>query len=445
MIETTLPLNKTRNVLSSVIALSSDSSSLIQHDSSVSTVLQEGKSSSSSINNNGRPESRSASGLPDNYFNVLSADKSETLSIPPDLIEPTAGSANYLVKNQNNSAPTFAFYLCKMYTSGSTCAHGALCDFIHSRHVLADPPGLNTRVKVIRVHWSFPVSSLAEAPYERHEPGAVFYINQGSSGDKTLYTSHNTPNPRRLPSEYVYKTKGSEEALLNGSAKLLRLCKHYEREKCARGSACNFIHRVRLMSMPRAPAPPPLQPQLTNQATGFNIINSCQGPGGVQRPYSTGIPCMTGELTAPTQSAGVMTFGACGTQPTNRGFIITPPLQQQQQPQQQQRLHQQPQQLFAQTRGFSFTPVYTSQQTSYTASPQDSISAVPFQGPASFYTQHHHHHQHHQPQLQQQQQQQQSRLQDVSQNPTPELAHQSIISIPSTPDSLLSQLLFTFM
>ncbi|ORC87450.1 uncharacterized protein TM35_000222490 [Trypanosoma theileri] len=399
----------------------SNSNSVLQHTSS--SIINSSSNSSSR-----RMGESAGSGLLDTHFNVLSADKSETLSIPPELIEPTAGSRNYVAKNHNTSAPTFSFYLCKMYTSNSTCTHGALCDFIHSRHMLTEAPLDERRVKVIRVHWSTPVPSLQEALYERHEPGFVFHINNSNSNNNSNHNNNNNSNnstvniPRRLASEHVYKTKGSEDAQRSGSMKLLRLCKHYEREKCARGRMCNFIHRVHLT---------PSQSSLHTAAAR-----------NAHRGHTAGVPhTMTGTFTQSQQRPAVISF----PNPNGNRLIIPPPSfqlpqqQQQQQPQshhQQQSQQQQQQQsspMFAQPRGYSFGPIYTSQQTSYVNNPSaagsstSSLPSLPMQSRTTYYPSH------------------QQRQHDPQQHVISDVQRQSMLSISTPPDCFLSPLLFTFM
>ncbi|RNF27554.1 uncharacterized protein Tco025E_00204 [Trypanosoma conorhini] len=395
----------------------------------------------------GPQRSRNTSGLPGDYFNVLSADKAETLSIPPDLIEPTAGSRSYLAKNQSSGAPTFSFYLCKLYTSGSTCAHGSFCDFIHSRHVLSDASHRSGRVKAFQVHWSTPIPSLAEAVYERHEPGFVFHINQNNfSGSSSQASSNNAPDRRRLASEYVYKTKGSEEAMLHGSSRLLRLCKHYEREKCARGRLCRFVHRVHLSSSAPAPLSPPMPltaPTITaplsyNQAAELSTtINLSQSPANTRPRFSQGVDRLTTNvLQAHPRREGGISFDARGVPRASGGVFLAPSTMltaHPSSPAQQTRLHpqqaqkQQPQPpILPHPTGYHFTPVYTSQQSPYMRTSATQLSATPLQFSTSYCD----HSQQHGTQ---------------QQNMTPELQQPSVLPLSPAPDYLLSQVLFTLM
>ncbi|EKG03614.1 hypothetical protein TCSYLVIO_005337 [Trypanosoma cruzi] len=423
---------------------SSNSSTSNRNNATIAAVLQEGK-------NEGvrRPESRNTSGLPGDHFNVLSADKAETLSIPPELIEPTAGSRRYLAKNQGKGAPTFAFYLCKMYTSNSTCAHGSFCDFIHSRHVLTNAPHRGGPVKAIQVHWSTPIHSMAEALYERHEPGSVFYINQSNfSGTSSQFTG-DAPARLRLASDYVYKTRGSEEALLHGSTRLLRLCKHYEREKCGRGRICHFIHRVYLKPSTQSSMPPSLSstettattmtaPFTYNQTADLNVINLRPSHTGTQPRFLPSANCSTNSMHGYTRQATGFPFDARGVPHATGGVIMSPPsmlssqapspaqpphlhLQQAQKQQQQQHPP-----IMTQQAGYPFSSVYTSQQTPYMSSTTVQISATQFQSSNSFYEQLHHRGTQHQ-------------------NSTSGSQQQSALPVNSVTDYLLPQVLFTLM
>ncbi|RNF12100.1 hypothetical protein TraAM80_00521 [Trypanosoma rangeli] len=393
-------------------------------------------------------ESRNTSGLPGDNFNVLSADKAETLSIPANLIEPTTGSQNYLAKNQSNAAPTFSFYLCKMYTSGSTCARGSHCDFIHSRHVLADVSHCSGRVKSIQVHWSTPIDSMAEAVYERHEPGFVFHINQSNFFGNTSQTSSNPPDRRRLASEHVYKTKGSESAMLHGSGMMLRLCKHYEREKCARGRMCRFVHRVHLST----PAPATLSPSMPaivptisapfscNQTVDRRTMSVCQSPTNTQLRLSPNVNCLKTVPQVHPRHNIDLSFDASGVSRASGEVFMAPsimlpahspspsPLQPTLHPQQLQNpLPQLHSSILRHPTGYSFTPVYTPQQSPYMSTPTGQMSATALQISASYYDE----------------SQRYGRLQ---QNMTSKLQQQSSVLPPSpAPDYVLSQVLFTLM
>jgi hypothetical protein len=184
------------------------------------------------------------SGLAEENFNVLTPDKRMMLSIPAEYIQTTLGSRNY--RHRNRDKLLFSFCLCKTFCSGATCHHGADCDFIHchpeklrlvqnaaeSNGANADPVSVHS----FQVHWSTPVNSLAEATYPRLPSGYVVHLKGGEG------VSGNTP--QALPSEMVYATVGGQEALRLPSSVPLRICKHYEREKCARGALCHFIHPV---------------------------------------------------------------------------------------------------------------------------------------------------------------------------------------------------------
>ncbi|KPA84996.1 hypothetical protein ABB37_01429 [Leptomonas pyrrhocoris] len=185
------------------------------------------------------------SGLAEENFNVLTPDKRMMLSIPAEYIQTTLGSRNY--RRRNREKLLFSFCLCKTFCSGATCHHGSECDFIHcdpeklrlvqsaaeSKGRKADP----TSVHSFQVHWSTPVYSLTEAVYPRLPGGSVVYVKRGGQG-----TGANSP--QGLSSEMVYATVGGQEALRLRSTAPLRVCKHYEREKCARGPLCHFIHPV---------------------------------------------------------------------------------------------------------------------------------------------------------------------------------------------------------
>ncbi|ESL06761.1 hypothetical protein TRSC58_05561 [Trypanosoma rangeli SC58] len=392
-------------------------------------------------------ESRNTSGLPGDNFNVLSADKAETLSIPPNLIEPTTGSQNYLAKNQSNAAPTFSFYLCKMYTSGSTCAHGSHCDFIHSRHVLADALHCSGRVKSIQVHWSTPIDSMADAVYERHEPGFVFHINQSDYSGNSSQASSNLPDRRRLASEHVYKTKGSEKAMLHDSSMMLRLCKHYEREKCARGRMCRFVHRVHLST----PAPAFLSPSIPtitpttsapfscNQTVDRRTMSLCQSPTNTQLRLSPSVNYLTNVPQAQPRRNNDLSFDAGGVpRSTGEAFMARPimlpahsspppPLQPTLRLQQLQKPHLQPQSsILRRPTGYSFTPVCTSQQPPYMGTSTAQMSATALQISAPYYDE-------------------SQRHGTQQQSMTSKPQQQSVVPPSPAPDYILSQVLFTVM
>ncbi|EKF33411.1 hypothetical protein MOQ_002723, partial [Trypanosoma cruzi marinkellei] len=425
---------------------SSNSSNSNRNNVTVAAVMQESKKEGGR-----RPESRNTSGLPGDYFNVLSADKAETLSIPPEMIEPTAGSRRYLAKNQGKGAPTFAFYLCKMYTSNSTCAHGSFCDFIHSRHVLTSAPHRGGPVKAIQVHWSTPIHSMSEALYERHEPGSVFHINQSNFTGNSSQFNGDTPARLRLASDSVYKTRGSEEALLHGATRLLRLCKHYEREKCGRGRMCHFIHRVHLKPSMQSSIPPSLSSTVTNattmtapvsynQAADLNVINLRPSHAGTQTRFLPSANCSTNTMHGYARQANGLSFDNRGVPHATGGVIMSPPsllpsqassptqpphLHLQQAPKQQQQQQQQPQ-IMTQQAGYQFSPMYTSQQTPYMSNTTAQISATPFQSSNSFYEQIHHRGTQHQ-------------------NSASESQQQSVLPVNSMTDYLVPQVLFTLM
>lgn len=228
-----------------------------------------------------------SSGLSEKNFNVLTPDKKMMLSIPSEYVIPTAGSRNY--RNRNRTKLLFSFCLCKTFASGSTCYHGSDCDFIHcdpeqlmklskqSTNALStaaaaaavgsggakgDPATSSGEVNAeavqsFQVHWSTPVTCIEQAPYARLRPGHVVYVRGGSGhpssgghhgGDRGAASDR---SPQALPSDMVYETVGGREALRLTSSVPLRVCKHYEREKCARGALCHFIHPVAV-----APKPP---------------------------------------------------------------------------------------------------------------------------------------------------------------------------------------------
>lgn len=207
------------------------------------------------------------SGLAEENFNVLTPDKRMMLSIPAEYIQTTLGSRNY--RHRNRDKLLFSFCLCKTFCSGATCHHGADCDFIHcdpeklrlvqsaaeSKGKKADP----TSVHSFQVHWSTPVNSLADAVYPCLPSGYVVYVKggEGASGNA----------PQALPSEMVYATVGGQEALRLPSTAPLRVCKHYEREKCARGALCHFIHPV-VLNKTAAALPPRSTPSAASSAFG---------------------------------------------------------------------------------------------------------------------------------------------------------------------------------
>lgn len=290
-----------------------------------------GRSDHHHHNNNNHNNNKNSGGDDNGHgrdfdFSVLSADKKTALVIPQHLIEVTAGSQRYIARTQSNNAPAFTFCLCNKFTKDSVCAHGLLCDFIHSRHVLDEAPSCQKQVKINEVHWSRPVHSVSEAPYERLKPGVVIYIGPADMSGSASHTSSNTTNPQRLASENVYRTKGSENALHHGPNKLFRLCKHYEREKCALGEKCKFIHRVHLASIstssqssstPAASILGPASPDC-NQVCGTNVSSFSQPRVDPQPLFLT---CLPGSPQLLSQQLNVNAFAAEGVPRANDGAI----------------------------------------------------------------------------------------------------------------------------
>ncbi|RHW68511.1 Zinc finger protein [Trypanosoma brucei equiperdum] len=429
------------------------------------------------------------SGQHDRRFHVLSADKNKALCIPSEFIETTSGSKNYLSRNRGTKEPSYALYLCKSFSTNASCAHGDRCDFIHSRHTFAEPRDGDLPVTVNLVHWSTPVALLEEAPYERHEPGSVFYINAGHS------LRGGAANPVQVPSEQVYRTKGSEEAQHSDSTKYLRFCKHYERERCGRGSLCNFIHRVHLNT--RSPQMPSQGHSMRSQRQQYNsAYRGGYGGGGGQghlhpqqlqqmhrshphphgglsghsqhmggHPYQSrggyrqqhqqaGSPhggssgYMTNNLPLHQQhAAGPVSFGSCGPMQQGRGPLVVPPgpsykhhhnsFQQQQQQQQTHHHHhhhhhhpphlqQQQSRVLNASQGYSFEPVYTSRPTSYTNNSPAEMPAMPLSPSSPYFTQRQQH-------------------PEASQLPGPEVSRQPVNQRSSASDYVISPLLLTYV
>ncbi|KPI85874.1 hypothetical protein ABL78_5055 [Leptomonas seymouri] len=231
------------------------------------------------------------SGLAAENFNVLTPNKRIMLSIPAEYIQPTAGSRNY----RGRSLDKFLFFcLCKAYCSGATCHYGADCDFIHCdpekllhardaaelKGKKADPAAVHS----FQVHWSTPVNSLAEAAYPRLPSGYVVYVKGGDgAGSRT---------PLALPSETVYATVGGQGALRLSSTAPLRICKHYEREKCACGALCHFIHPVVLSKSAR--------PACSDGPADVGALPCCAEANPCNTEAST--PSAFGPLSEPDQS-----------------------------------------------------------------------------------------------------------------------------------------------
>ncbi|KAH8605033.1 hypothetical protein ERJ75_001652900 [Trypanosoma vivax] len=423
-----------------------------RHEVTYPNVLKE--STRSSRSNSGQPQERrfdmESAGT---YFNVLSADKSKALSIPSELIEPTVGSKNYLSRNRSTKIPSFALYLCKSYSNSRSCTHGNQCDFIHSRHNFVESRSENLKVSEVTVHWSLPVSSVSEAMYERHEPGFLFTINQGHNRN-VMQFPNSTPNTIQVPSEHVYKTKGSEEAQQSDVVKVLRFCKHYEREKCGRGVMCNFIHRVHFVS--RSPQMPMHSQHMRhsyrpNYVGGFNNNNNNNNNNGNlgAHPYQSrgnfrshhggnGNNYVMNGLHVHSQHGGSIPFGNCGPMQGRDGLVVPPPSQyhhqqahhqthhqQQQHQHHHHHLHHQQTRVLNSSHSYSYGPVYTSRPASYTNNPQSELSGIPLSNSSSYFTQRQH--------------------QDPQPVPPVEVSRQTNNQRSSASDYLISPVLVTYM
>ena len=227
----------------------SSTSSRTERPASTTTVASHGAESATRVSTSRPPLHNTAvsnalanigSGLAEENFNVLTPDKRMMLSIPAAYVHTTLGSRNYRYRNRDKLL--FSFCLCKTFCSGATCHHGTDCDFIH-----CDPEKLrlvqsaaeskgkkadSTVVHSFEVHWSTPVNSLAEATYPCLPSGHVVHVKGGEGAGSNA--------TQALPSEMVYATVGGREALRLPSTATLRICKHYEREKCARGALCPY-------------------------------------------------------------------------------------------------------------------------------------------------------------------------------------------------------------
>ncbi|CAM43174.2 hypothetical protein LBRM_32_3800 [Leishmania braziliensis MHOM/BR/75/M2904] len=267
------------------------------------------------------------SGLATENFNVLTPDKHMMLSIPAEYIQTTLGSRNYL--HRNHDKLVFSSCLCKMFCSGATCCHGSECDFIHCRPddlslvpdaaLPKDTEGHGTAVvHSFQVHWSTPVASLLEAAYPRLPSGYVVYVK--GEGNARGGTSHNAT--QALPSEMVYATVGGQEALRLPSSSPLRICKHFEREKCARGALCHFIHPVVLMM--QIVREPVLQPETVDLTHCKRDAVPSMRPSGhdtttfSRPPLQTATDCAPQHLLTPvcyTAAADVPPFTGATPQP----------------------------------------------------------------------------------------------------------------------------------
>ncbi|CAD2215983.1 hypothetical protein ADEAN_000344100 [Angomonas deanei] len=239
------------------------------------------------------------SGLQEDYYYIFSPTKSTMFSIPPAAIVPTEGSIHYRAKNKDKHV--FSFCLCRNYSAGLSCQHGERCDFIHCpKEVLASlaDNNNNTNVGVIsppcqrqsvfhnpnfesetsnhngkenlksfQVHWSTPIASVEKCIYERLPAGYPIVVRGTHNNNNNNNTNTNGlihPFNEVYPSELLYKTVGGEEAIRmirehnqnqnnhhhpsykNKETTItpLQLCKHYMREKCARGPLCHFVHPI---------------------------------------------------------------------------------------------------------------------------------------------------------------------------------------------------------
>lgn len=224
-------------------------------------------------------------------FNVLSDDKQTMLSIPKDIIDPTAGSAKYLQQG-TSACYTFRFQLCRGYNQGR-CVHRHQCAFIHSRHM--SNPALSALVTRTLVHRNVPIPSFDAAPHPRLPRGVTLLVYDSVQSKNVL-----------IDSSYVYVTHGSQagyraaqqndaalaatgqptapdnssESTTNAqgstqptSSVRLQFCLHFDKSLCARGETCNFVHKVQLQEgssphsngneAPAAAPPPPFSGTVT--------------------------------------------------------------------------------------------------------------------------------------------------------------------------------------
>lgn len=166
----------------------------------------------------------------ENYFNVLSEDRSKLLVIPREYIERTEGADEYLKqkRGKNSSHLAFRFRLCKLHGSG--CNQGSRCVFIHSRHTR----DTSLHITETDVHFN-PAVTGRGGNHPTLPPGRQFKVWDPKRGGNL---------PIVADSSCVLKTQASLAIYYGtpGAMPRPQLCSHFGHACCARGDQCRFIH-----------------------------------------------------------------------------------------------------------------------------------------------------------------------------------------------------------